>query len=93
MTVLRAGLALVAAIGALYAVAAFAVWHDPAVLPVAGCAALACAIALLERGRYREHGASLGHAARPTGETFFDPVTGAPTRVYYDAETGMRHYR
>jgi hypothetical protein len=93
MSVWRVGLAIVTAIAGLVGLANFAVWHAPVFLPLAFYAALLCALALFERGRYRSAPFAPGVHGTPTGESFFDPSTGAPIRVYYDATTGARDYR
>jgi hypothetical protein len=92
MNVWRSGVAVISAIVSLYAVAEVAVWHDPLPLPIAIVAILVCALALLERGRYRS-GETRGRNVAATSETFFDPTTGRSTRVFYDPHTGAREYR
>jgi hypothetical protein len=88
----RYGIAVVSATGALYALAAIALRHWFALLPLALSAAAICAAALFERGRYRPRVSSAA-AWRPTGERFIDPTTGTPTEVLYDPNTGAREYR
>lgn len=88
----RYGIAIVSATGVLYALVSMALWHSPALLPMAIWGAVICAASLFERGRYRPR-VPAGAEWRPTGERFLDPATGAPTEVLYDPATGARDYR
>jgi len=60
-------------------------------------AALECAVAIalivFERARYRPHVDPTHGAWEPTGERFIDPASGKPVQVYYNAATGQRDYR
>jgi hypothetical protein len=56
---------------------------------------LGIVVALFGWDRYRGSRPAAGHddAAKPTDETFIDPVTGKRMRVWYNSQTGQREYR
>lgn len=68
-------------------------WHSHEWPAVALCGAVACTLAIFERGRYRPRAATGGAAWQPTGERFIDPATGVETQVYEDPLSGARDYR
>ncbi len=47
---------------------------------------------MFERWRYAPPPPRIGNW-RPTGERFLDPATGKMVEVYFNRETGERHYR
>lgn len=94
MSAFRALLAVGFAVLALLAFANVALWHAAGWFPIGFYAALLAVAAAFEAGRYRPNHLSVRNAAwQPTGERFFDPTTGTPTEVFYDAQSGARDYR